>query len=158
MTDQLKEIAQRAVDKVQSDGIASKGILDTVGLCSIITRACEEARKTGVADTLKACEGQVQQLRQQVENCTEIHRHAETIELLREQLNKEKQAAITIAVTCATMGCKGDDGGIVSAVKEMAFKLRQAELQQLRQQIREACRLMQLGNNQAARNLLEAMK
>ena len=70
---------------------------------------------------------ELQQLRQQVKNCTEIHRHAETIELLREQLNKEKQAAITIAVTCATMGCKGDDGGIVSAVKQMASKLRQAE-------------------------------
>lgn len=46
---------------------------------------------------------------------------------LRERLVREQQASVSIATMCLPSGCEGEDGGTVSAVREMAEKLDASE-------------------------------
>jgi hypothetical protein len=50
-------------------------------------------------------------------------RDREHIISLKEQLASERKAALSIAAICGTTGCGGTDGGITSAVRQMAGEL-----------------------------------
>ena len=139
----LNEIAEKAArDEIQKY-LACPNRTDTG---CFVTRALQEAHPElhrSRESWIKIAEDHgktIKELRQQLEEtetALTYERGARENALLRLQqseadreirqqlLQQEQKVAISIAVTCATMGFSGKDGGIVSAVKEMASELAQ---------------------------------